>query len=86
MGRRSIRTVYGYDARGGVVGRLLDRLLFRPVMRLATEWGFETLRQWCAGDGAACRRRASRLRFLRFLVMRCFLRPEPGAAASWLEP
>ena len=55
-------TVFDYDVRGGALGRLLDRIAFRPLMQLATEWGFETLRRWCEGDALAPGNRASRLR------------------------
>jgi uncharacterized protein YndB with AHSA1/START domain len=80
------RTVYDYDARGGVVGRLIDRMLFRPLLRYATEWGFETLRRWCAGDEQACARRRSVWRFLGFFLTRALGRsPPPGAARSWLS-
>jgi hypothetical protein len=79
------KTVYDYAIRHGWVGRLLDRLLFRSLLQLATEWGFETLRQWCAGDENATARRRSRARFLVFMMARRLGRaPRPGAARSWL--
>lgn len=78
------KTVYDYGVRYGLLGRLLDRAAFRPLIRLATEWGFETLRLWCAGDEGAVRRRR-RLPFVRFFVSRLLGRkPAPGAARSWL--
>jgi hypothetical protein len=79
------KTVYDYQRRHGALGRLLDRLLFRRLLQLATEWSFETLRLWCAGDERACARRKSRLRFLAFFVLRRVgFSPAQGAARSWL--
>ncbi|NTX63303.1 SRPBCC family protein [Myxococcus sp. CA051A] len=79
------KTVFDYRARYGVVGEVLDAVLFRPVMRLGTEWGFETLRQWCAGDEHAPTRGRSRWRFGLFILARVLGRaPAPGAARSWL--
>ncbi|MCE9668478.1 SRPBCC family protein [Myxococcus stipitatus] len=79
------KTVFDYQTRHGALGALLDALLFRPIMRLGTEWGFETLRQWCAGDESAVRRRRARWRFALFLVARMLGKPpRPGAARSWL--
>ena len=42
------RTVYDYETNYGFFGAFIDRILFRPMMQLATEWSFETLRRWCA--------------------------------------
>jgi hypothetical protein len=79
------KTVYDYDVRYGAVGRVIDGVLFRRLMQLATEWGFETLRQWCAGDSYACDRRRSRFHFMMFFVSRILGRsPAPGEARSWL--
>lgn len=79
------KTVYDYETRHGWVGALFDRLLFRSLFQLATEWSFETLRLWCAGDDGAPARRRSRAAFLRFFLGRRLGRsPEPGAARSWL--
>ncbi|AGC41383.1 hypothetical protein MYSTI_00024 [Myxococcus stipitatus DSM 14675] len=79
------KTVFDYETRHGVLGEVLDAALFRPLMRLGTEWGFETLRRWCAGDLLATRQRRSRWSFGAFLVARCLGRPPaPGAARSWL--
>lgn len=79
------KTVYDYGVRYGWLGRVLDALVFRHLMRLATEWGFETLRRWCGGDDAALAQRRNRWRFLRFYVARlCGQRPAAGAAQSWL--
>ena len=79
------KTVYDYDVRYSMVGEVLDRLIFRSLLQLATEWGFETLRQWCAGDESAVTRRRSRLSFALFYVKRRIgVEPAKGAARSWL--
>ena len=80
------RTVYDYETRYGRVGNFIDRILFRPVMQLATEWGFETLRLWCAdGDDMVLEKRASKFRFAPFFVKRYFGFPPPAnAARSWI--
>jgi hypothetical protein len=79
------KTVYDYEARHGFLGRLLDRLIFRRTLQLATEWSFETLRVWCAGDDTATRRRRSRWKFTGFLLRRLLgFAPATGAARSWL--
>ena len=79
------KTVYDYDVRHGWIGRVLDAAVFRTLLQLATEWGFETLRQWCAGDDQAPACRRGRLSFVWFyLKRRLGVRPAPGAARSWL--
>lgn len=79
------KTVYDYDVRHGWIGRALDALIFRSLLQLATEWGFETLRQWCSGDESTVERRRSRVRFAWFyLKRRLGLQPKVGAARSWL--
>ncbi len=79
------KTVYDYDVRHGWLGRLLDTAIFRTLLQLATEWGFETLRQWCAGDDQATARRRGRLLFVWFYLRRRLgAQPAPGAARSWL--
>ncbi|WP_224368635.1 SRPBCC family protein [Hyalangium versicolor] len=79
------KTVFDYQTRHGAAGGLLDFYLFRPMMQLATEWSFETLRQWCAGDEGAVERRRSRWRFVLFFIARTLGgAPAPGAARSWL--
>ncbi|MBO8162202.1 MAG: DoxX-like family protein [Brevibacillus sp.] len=40
------RTVYDYEPRYGWAGQLVDRLMFRPLMRWATAWSFDRLRLW----------------------------------------
>ncbi len=82
-GATFFKTVYDYEIRHGFIGRVIDRLLFRPMLRLATEWSFETLRRWCAGDDLRVRRRA-RLRFLGWMLTRLFRHPPEGAARSFL--
>lgn len=79
------RTVYDYGVRYGWLGRVVDAALFRPMMQLATEWGFETLRLWCAGDAGALERRRRRTSFIPFFIARRFGKPPAdGAARSWL--
>jgi hypothetical protein len=79
------KTVYDYDVRYGFAGRLVDFLLFRRLMQLGTEWGFETLRLWCAGDQSALPRRSKRLRFATFFIARFLGKPSArGSATSWL--
>jgi hypothetical protein len=83
-GHTHFRTIYDYRVRYRVLGRAADRV-FRPVMQLATEWSFETLRRWCAGDEVALRRRRNRWRFLPFLVRRLAgVEPASGEARSWI--
>jgi uncharacterized membrane protein YphA (DoxX/SURF4 family) len=39
-------TWYDYSVRFGAIGRLVDRLVFRPLMGWATAWSFDRLRLW----------------------------------------
>lgn len=39
-------TEYNYVTRGGRLGRLIDRLAFRPLLGWATAWSFDRLRLW----------------------------------------
>ena len=79
------RTVYDYETRYGFFGRLIDRILFRPMMQLATEWSFETLRRWCAGNEAEVKKRYSYIKFIPFFVKRYFgFSPKKGEAESWI--
>lgn len=79
------RTVYDYETRYGFLGKLIDRVLFRPVMQLATEWSFETLRRWCAGDETVLKKRISWLKFIPFFMKRYLGFPtRTGEAESWL--
>jgi len=79
--RTRFRTVFDYEARFGLVGGLFDRLVFRPMFRLATEWGFETLRRQCEGRPVAGRR--SRARFTSWALSRPLFPTSP--ATSWLD-
>src|SRR5262249_22220756 len=79
------KTVYDYDVRHGLIGSILDALIFRSLLQLATEWGFETLRQWCEGDESATSRRRGRMKFAWFyLKRRLGTQPAAKAARSWL--
>ena len=79
------RTVYDYETNYGALGRLVDRALFRPVMQLATEWSFESLRRWCEGREEELTTRRSYFKFIPFFVKRYFgFAPKKGAAASRL--
>ncbi|XXF79994.1 SRPBCC family protein [Myxococcaceae bacterium GXIMD 01537] len=84
-GGTHFKTVFDYQTRHGVVGERVDAFLFRPLMRLATEWSFETLRLGCAGDEDAVARRRSRWRFAAFALARALgWAPAPESARSWL--
>lgn len=39
-------TWYSYKTRFGAIGRVFDRLVFRPLMGWATAWSFDRLRLW----------------------------------------
>lgn len=39
-------TWYDYETRFGPFGRIVDRLIFRPLMGWATAWSFDRLRLW----------------------------------------
>jgi hypothetical protein len=39
-------TWYDYRTRGGAIGHLIDRFLFRPLIGWATAWSFDRLRLW----------------------------------------
>lgn len=39
-------TLYDYRTRFGIPGRLLDTLVFRPILGWATAWSFDRLRLW----------------------------------------
>jgi hypothetical protein len=79
------RTVYDYETNYGFLGKAVDSVLFRPVMQLATEWSFETLRRWCQGDDRANDLRRSYLKFIPFCVKRYMgFDARKGEAQSWL--
>jgi hypothetical protein len=39
-------TWYDYKTRFGIIGRNIDALMFRPLIRWATAWSFDRLRLW----------------------------------------
>ena len=39
-------TWYDYQTRFGIVGRMVDQLIFRPLLGWATAWSFDSLRLW----------------------------------------
>lgn len=39
-------TSYEYDTRFGTIGRIVDRIAFRPLIGWATAWSFDRLRLW----------------------------------------
>lgn len=41
-----LSTVYDYEVRYGLFGRLVDFAIFRPLMQWATRWSFDRLRLW----------------------------------------
>jgi DoxX-like family len=43
-------TWYDYEARFGIAGRLVNRMVFRPLMGWATAWSFDRLRLWIEED------------------------------------
>ncbi len=53
-------TLYDYRVRFGRLGRLLDRLVFRPLIGWATAWSFDRLKLWIEKgiDPAASRDRS----------------------------
>ena len=63
-------TGYDYRVRFGLLGRLVDRLVFRPLMGWATAWSFDRLRLWIerGTSPATSRRIAVTYTLLRILV------------------
>jgi hypothetical protein len=60
-------TRYDYEPRWGIVGRIVDRVAFRPLLGWATAWSFDRLRLWLE-EGVPperSRRRARARRCLR---------------------
>jgi hypothetical protein len=43
-------TWYDYRVRFGVLGRIVDRVAFRPLLGWATAWSFDRLRLWAEKD------------------------------------
>ncbi|MDV5148430.1 hypothetical protein R1T08_30760 [Streptomyces sp. SBC-4] len=72
-------TGYDYRPRWGRLGRVADRLVFRPLMGWATAWSFDRLRLWCE-RGITPER--SRNRWLLETVARILLVVVPCALAS----
>ncbi|HEY7336628.1 MAG TPA: DoxX-like family protein [Bryobacteraceae bacterium] len=68
-------TWYDYRTRFGAVGRLVDRLLFRPLIGWATAWSFDRLRLWIErGVPPECSKRMAHIHALARL----------GIAFVWL--
>ena len=77
-------TWYDYTPRFGVVGRVVDQIVFRPLLGWATAWSFDRLRLWIERgiDPAVSVRRALLHTGLRVLVAVLWLRQVtkgPGA-------
>src|SRR6266850_68551 len=53
-------TGYDYEVRWGLIGRIVDRMAFRPLIGWATAWSFDRLRLWIEGgiEPRAAARRA----------------------------
>lgn len=45
-GKVKFVTLYNYSTRFGAIGRLFDRIVFRPIFGFATAWSFDRLRIW----------------------------------------
>lgn len=43
-------TWYDYQVRFGILGRIADRIAFRPLIGWATAWSFDRLRLWAEAD------------------------------------
>jgi hypothetical protein len=39
-------TLYQYETRFGILGKLVDTIIFRPLMGWATAWSFDCMRLW----------------------------------------
>ena len=46
----AFETGYDYKARHGLLGRIFDKLIFRPMIGWATAWSFDRLRLWLERD------------------------------------
>jgi hypothetical protein len=74
-GTTTFLTRYDYETRFGAVGRLVDGLIFRPLLGWATAWSFDRLRLWLEegiAPGVS----------MRLSVMQAISRI--GLAAAWL--
>lgn len=74
-GRIRFLTRYDYEPRWGLVGRILDRLCFRPLIGWATAWSFDRLRLWV--EEGITPERAARTALVHALA-------SGSLAASWL--
>jgi hypothetical protein len=45
-------TWYDYEVRFGAIGRIVDRVAFRPLIGWATAWSFDRLRLWIESEQA----------------------------------
>ncbi|MFD3659379.1 hypothetical protein ACFWVF_02050 [Streptomyces sp. NPDC058659] len=72
-------TGYDYRPRWGRLGRVADRLVFRPLVGWATAWSFDRLRLWCESGVTP---EHSRNRWLRETAARLLLVAVPCAVAS----
>lgn len=68
-------TWYDYQVRFGALGRLFDRLIFRPLIGWATAWSFDTLRLWLERGIHPARS------ILRFLI---HVTAQSALAAIWI--
>lgn len=52
LGSDGIRfiTWYDYRTRFGIIGRIVDKIFFRPLLGWATAWSFDRLRLWIEKD------------------------------------
>ncbi|MFG2829227.1 hypothetical protein ACGFWI_17465 [Streptomyces sp. NPDC048434] len=72
-------TGYDYRPRWGRFGKVVDRLLFRPLMGWATAWSFDRLRLWCE-------RGITPERSLRHALAELFVRIAAVVATAALAP
>ncbi len=63
-------TFYDYQPRFGAIGRIIDVLMFRPLIGWATAWSFDCLRLWIEQDISP---EVSRTRSLIYLLTRSTL-------------
>ena len=84
-GSTLFRSVYDYQTRFGAPGLYFDRWCFRPMLSVATEYSFETLRLW-VDEGQDPDRRSSRLKFFLYATRRVLGRRVPPMpfARGWI--
>jgi len=63
-------TFYDYQPRFGAIGRIIDKLIFRPLIGWATAWSFDCLRLWIEQDVSP---EVSRARSLIYFLTRSTL-------------